>query len=166
MTRSEAWLVHASCALVGVTGVIYGWMRYFAEPADEFAVVNHPAQPLLQHLHVLVAPLLVFACGLVWRDHVWARIRSSFPLRRPTGLLLAALFAPMAASGYGLQVAVDDVWRRVWIVVHVATSVLWIGGYLVHQLSPRGTRPGARPRRALERPADAPQSEQRTAGIH
>jgi hypothetical protein len=31
-------------------------MRCLAEPADEWAVVNHPWQPHLQHLHVLAAP--------------------------------------------------------------------------------------------------------------
>ena len=29
MTRNEARNLHVSAALVGVTGLIYGWMRYF-----------------------------------------------------------------------------------------------------------------------------------------
>ena len=56
MNRTEAWFVHLSTLLVGITGVIYAIMRYLMEPTDPFSVVNHPWQPTLQHLHVLVAP--------------------------------------------------------------------------------------------------------------
>lgn len=140
MTRGEAWLVHAGAILVGGTGLVYGWMRYFAEPADEFALANHPWEPQAHALHVVFAPLLVFACGLVWRDHVWGRVRNGFPARRRTGLLLFASFVPMVLSGYLLQTAVDETWRTVWIWTHVATSVAWLGGYAVHQLSPRRKR--------------------------
>lgn len=137
MTRGEAWLSHVATVLVGGTGLVYGWMRYLAEPQDPFAVVNHPLQPQLQHLHVLAAPLLVFGAGLVWREHVWRRVRSGFPTRRRTGLLLFAMLLPMVASGYLLQVAEDPAWARAWIIVHVASSCLWIAGYAVHQLVPR-----------------------------
>ena len=38
MTRGEAWFTHASSVLVGGTGLVFGWMLYFAEPTDEFAI--------------------------------------------------------------------------------------------------------------------------------
>ncbi|HLU38916.1 MAG TPA: hypothetical protein VK081_05995 [Planctomycetota bacterium] len=137
MTRPTAWFVHVAVLLVAGTGLAYGWMRYFVESDDEFAVVNHPWQPAMQHLHVLFAPLLVFACGMIWLDHVWKRVRSGFPVRRRSGLLLAALVFVMIASGYLLQVSTDDAWRTAWIWVHVASSLGWTGGYAVHQLAPR-----------------------------
>ena len=136
MTRAEAWFSHAATILVGGTGVVYGWMRYFAEPVDEFAVVNHPLEPTALLLHILFAPLVVFACGLVWRNHVWKRVVSGFSARRRTGLLLFACFVPMALTGYLIQVTTSELWRDVSIVVHVATSVLWIVGYALHQLTP------------------------------
>ena len=137
MTKAEAWFSHAATILVGGTGVVYGWMRYFAEPADEFAVVNHPLEPTTLHLHILFAPLVIFACGLVWREHVWQRLVGGSPGRRKTGLLLLGVFAPMAVTGYLIQVSTSELWRDVWIYVHVATSILWIVGYGVHQLTPR-----------------------------
>ena len=76
MTRGEAWSLHLSNLLVGGTGVVYAWMRYVVEPTDPFAVVNHPQQPLVQHLHILVAPLLVFVSGVIFKHHVWARVSS------------------------------------------------------------------------------------------
>lgn len=140
MTRTEAWLQHVANLLVGGTGVVYAWMSYVSEPMDEFAVVNHPWQPAVQHLHVLTAPLLVFACGLIWSRHVWKRVRSGFRGRRPTGLALAASVWPMVVSGYLIQVTVEEHWRTAWIWVHVVTSVLWLAGYCVHQLSARGPK--------------------------
>ena len=131
-------MLHVSNALVGGTGIVYAWMRYFARAADEFAVVNHPLQPTFQQLHILAAPLLVFASGLIFQRHILARVRSGFRPRRPTGLLLASLLVPMIASGYLLQTSSTEPWRTVWIAVHLATSVLWIAGYAIHLLSPRG----------------------------
>ena len=47
------------------TGVVYGWMRYFVTPKDEFSIVNHPQEPTLHWMHVVFAPLLVFGCGVL-----------------------------------------------------------------------------------------------------
>ena len=136
MTRLEALFVHLANLLVGGTGLAYAWYRYFAAPIDELSAV-HPGQPVAQHLHVLAAPLLVFAVGLLWRTHVWLGIRLGSGAHRRSGILLAALAAPMIASGYLLQIAVEPGWRTAWIGIHVAASLLWIAGTLAHQLSRR-----------------------------
>jgi hypothetical protein len=137
MSRGEARFVHAANLLVGLSGLVYAWMLYLMEPVDAFAIVNHPLQPEVQHLHVLTAPLFVFALGLVWVGHVWRRIVSGHPTRRSTGLVLAAAAWPMVASAYAIQVSVDEGWRTAWIWIHVGTSLLWVPVYLVHQLGPR-----------------------------
>jgi hypothetical protein len=148
MTRAAAWTVHLATLLVGASGLVYGWMRYLCTPADEFAVVNHPAQPTWQALHLLTAPLLVFATGLLWRDHVWKRVRSGFPRSRPTGLALFALFFPMALSGAVIQVAEAETLRTAAIVVHAATGTLWCLVYAVHlALQPRRGKTGPSPDR-------------------
>jgi len=137
MTPREAWTNHVATVLVGASGLVYGWMRYLVRPDDPYAIANHPLQPTMQHAHVVLAPLLVFAAGLVWRNHVWKRVRSGFRQRRRSGLVLAASLFPMIASGYLLQVAEDEGWRWTWIVVHVATSLAWVLAYGLHQLSAR-----------------------------
>ncbi len=114
--------------------MIYGWMRYFAEPEDEWAIVNHPWEPSLKALHIVLVPLLVFACGLVWRMHVWGRIRSGLPKRRRSGILLALLLVPMVCSGYLLQVSAAELWRTIWMWIHGISSCLWIVVYVWHQL--------------------------------
>ncbi len=154
MSRAEALTLHASAILVGSTGLVYGWMRYCLEPPDEFSVVNHPQQPLLQHLHVLLAPLLVFACGVVWSDHVWKRIRTRHPERRRTGLALFAALPPMIASGYAVQVAESEFARALSIGVHATSSCAFLLAYALHQLAGvRARSEQAQPRRGERGPA-------------
>ena len=136
MTRFEAWTVHLSSLLVGGTGLVYAWMRYFAESADPYAVVNHPLQPTLQHLHILLSPLMVFAVGFIWREHVWKHWRRRGRGRRRSGLSMMLTLVPMVLSGYLIQTAVSDTWRGVWVTVHLAASGLWLAAYAGHLLAP------------------------------
>ena len=133
MSRGHAIFLHLANLAVSGTGLVYAWMSYLAEPVDEWAVVNHPYQPLVQHLHVLAAPLLVFAIGMIWSVHAIAKLRNS-RRGRASGLGLMMLFLPMAASGYLLQVAVDPEWRRGWVVIHIVSSLLWVLALAVHQI--------------------------------
>jgi hypothetical protein len=142
MTRAEAWTVHLAALGVGGTGLVYGWMRYFCEPVDEFALANHPLEPATQHLHLWLAPLLLFAVGLLWSEHVWKRVRTGFPARRPTGLVLFALFWPMVGSGVWVQLAEAELARTLAVWIHALTGSLWCLAYAVHLLSPRTARGG------------------------
>jgi hypothetical protein len=117
-----------------VTGVVYAVMRYILQPAEEWAVVNHPWQPHFQHIHVLVAPALVFAIGLIWQSHVLAKFRNGRK-GRMTGLVLLGAFVPMVASGYAVQITVSEVWRSGWIVAHLVTSGLWVLVFAAHMVS-------------------------------
>lgn len=137
--------MHLSTLLVGGTGLVYAWMVYLAEPSDPYAVVRHPWQPVVQHLHILAAPLLVFVAGQIWRRHVWASWRLGIRSRRRSGVSLALSLVPMIASGYLIQVTVEESWRSIWSWVHLATSLLWIFGYLVHQLVPKRRNTGSGP---------------------
>jgi hypothetical protein len=128
----EAWAVHLSTILVGGTGLVYAWMRYLAAPSDPFAVVNHPWQPAVQHLHVWTAPLLVFCAGLIWREHIWKHWKKGVRHGRRSGLSLMLTLAPMVLSGYLIQTAVGEGWRQAWVAVHLASSGLWLLGHTAH----------------------------------
>lgn len=134
MTPGERALHHLSNLLVGGTGLVYLWMAWLLTPPDEWAVVNHPWQPDVQHLHVLVAPLLVFAVGLMWRTHIQMRLRLQGGFKADSGTLLVLLFAPMVVSGYALQVSADEGWREAWSWLHGLSGGVWTLGYLVHFL--------------------------------
>lgn len=139
MTRTEAWLLHVANLLVGGTGLVYAWLRYVAQRPDPFSAV-HPWQPPVQHAHVWTAPLLVFVLGLIWQAHVLASRRLGIATRHRSGLTLMSTAAPMILSGYLLQTAVDPLWRKIWLTLHLATSALWLAAYVVHQLLPRLTK--------------------------
>lgn len=136
MSRFEAWLLHVANLLVGGTGLAYAVVRYLLDPPDPLAAA-HPLQPAIQHAHVWSAPLLVFGLGLIWKSHAWSGVRLGASERRRTGLQLVATAGPMILSGYFLQTAVAPGWRTAWLAVHLASSALWLAGYLVHQLLPR-----------------------------
>lgn len=132
MSRGHLVLLHVANLAVCGSGLVYAWMRFLVEPTDEWAVVNHPWQPHVQHLHVLAAPMLVFAVGLIWSSHIIEKARNG-RTNRIAGVGLIAVFVPMAASGYLLQVAVDPGWRGTWMWVHLGSSLLWVVVFLAHQ---------------------------------
>ena len=133
MSRYQLIFLHLANLAVAGTGLVYAWMRYLVEATDEWAVVNHPWQPHLQHLHVLLAPLLVFALGLIWSAHVIGKLKNGQG-NRVVGIGLTTFFLPMAASGYFLQIAVSQSWRETWMWVHIVSSLLWVVAFVVHQL--------------------------------
>ena len=134
MSRFERWLLDISNLIVGGTGIAYAVMKYLMESTDEWAVVNHPWQPHLQHLHVLGAPLLVFACGLLWSTHVAPKLSANDPRGRLTGLSLVVQLIPMVLSGYLIQVSVSEGWRTIWVWVHLVTSIVWLLMAFAHRL--------------------------------
>lgn len=137
MKRSHARYTYAAALAAAGTGVVYAWMRFLCEPADEFALVNHPLEPLLADLHRLTGPLLVFGLGLLWATHVVPKVRSRLPAGRRTGLVLAASALPMIASGYGLQASVDEAFREVWSYVHTGLGLIWVVTFVAHLVGRR-----------------------------
>ena len=84
----------------------------------------------MQHLHVLLAPLLVFAVGLAWHHQVAARRN---PARAgASGTFLAASFFPMVATGHLIQVVVEPSWRQLWVALHLVSAAAWISALVLH----------------------------------
>jgi hypothetical protein len=141
VNRPQLIVLQVANLAVAGTGLAYAWMRYLVEPGDEWAVVNHPWQPTVQHLHVLAAPILIFVIGLIWNSHVLGKLKNG-RTNLAAGIGLMILLLPMTASGYLLQTAVDPWWRQIWIWVHIVSSLLWIGVFVVHQVRALITKSG------------------------
>ena len=135
MNRAERWLMHFSHLLVGGTGLVYAVMKYLMEPAGPFSVINHPLQPLVLTLHLVAAPLLVLAIGILWKGHISEHWQSGRPAGRVSGIGLGLVFLPLVLSGYLLQTASAPFWRQAWLVVHLTTSAVWLLLFLAHQVS-------------------------------
>ncbi len=132
MSRLEAWLLWISALLVGGSGAALGAMKYLMTPADAYAAVNHPLQPWALALHVLAAPALVFALGSIVSGHVVARLRARIPTGRCTGILSSINVLPMIASGYAIQVCTEPALVRAFVVLHVASGLLFLAGVAAH----------------------------------
>jgi hypothetical protein len=134
MRLFERWSLHLGALLTGLSGLVYGWMRYFGKVQGEFGVEPHPLQALVQHLHVLAAPLLLFALGMMIRGHLYTKLKAGTREGRPAGLGLGFLILPMVAAGYLVQVATAPAWRLTFTWVHGVASLLFLISYVGHGL--------------------------------
>jgi hypothetical protein len=137
MSRTQIVYMNVSAALVAITGAVYAVMKYFMTPDDEFAVANHPLQPHMLSAHVVTAPLLVFALGWLFANHIWPKFVFKEPRNRLSGIGAMALIAPMTLSGYLLEIATNETLRQAMAIAHWLTSALFVVAYVVHLIRPR-----------------------------
>jgi hypothetical protein len=149
VTRFERWAVWCTSVATFVTGLIYLWMKYLLVSDDPLAVVNHPWQPVVLKVHILVAPLLVFSIGLVTLRHVWRHLRSKTVEGRRSGLLTLVVLGPMIVSGYLIQTLTEEGWLRAMAIVHIVLGLIYGVGLLAHQFAAGASK--ARTVRAGER---------------
>jgi hypothetical protein len=105
VTPFERLLLHLSTWLTAGTGAVYLYMKYVMTSDDPFSVIHHQWQPHALALHLLVAPALIFALGLITREHVIGRLlQNHSPRARASGGLIVILAVPMIATGYLMQI--------------------------------------------------------------
>jgi hypothetical protein len=137
--RWEVLFQNASAIAVGLSGVVYGVLKYFMAGADPDSRIGNPwTQPALK-AHVLTAPFLVFALGLVFSSHALKRFRMGEPDGRVSGLGLLWIVAPVVLSGYLVQVLTGDAARTWTGWLHAAAGVLYLAGYVSHLLKKRSS---------------------------
>jgi len=151
----ERWTFRLAILLAALTGVLYGWTKFFGERMGEFGPEPHPWQGTLQHLHVLLVPPLVFMAGWMVRGHGLASVLEGKRARRYSGLALLAFIAPMVLTGYLRQTSVAPVWQKIWSWSHMAFAASFGLGTVLHMVTRktvRGTLPeyGSPSARALE----------------
>jgi hypothetical protein len=152
VTATERHIFRGSLALTTATGVAYWVMKDLLRPRDPFSVLGHPWQPYALAAHVLVAPVLVFALGLIARDHILEGVRSGGKVSGwRTGLGLLGAAVPMIASGYALQVVTDVRARSLIALAHLASGALFAALFLGHAaVAAFGRRVAATRRSRLE----------------
>ena len=153
MTRFERWSVAWTSWLTFLTGVGYLWTKYFVTNDDPWSLVNHPLQPWLLKAHVLVAPLLVFAVGLIALRHVWRHLRTRTPQGWKSGVVLVGVLAPMVLTGYLIQVVTHASTLRALALAHIAAGSVYAIVLGAHQWAVGRRR--ASDGRAEERPLES-----------
>jgi hypothetical protein len=134
MTPFERWSIRVTALLVTVTGLVYAWMKYLLKPVEPWSAINHPLQPLVLKLHILVAPLLIFALGMIAARHVWRHIRERVRTGRRSGWTLVLTPAAMIVTGYLIQAVTHERWLFRLAMAHLATGIVFAGFILLHQL--------------------------------
>lgn len=145
MSPFQKWLLWGSSFATAATGVVYWWMDQMLEPVNEWAAINHPLQPWVLKAHIVVAPVLVFAVGVIAVDHIWKHLRSSIRIGRPSGLTMFWVLGPMILSGYLIQAVTHQAWLTALVWIHLATGVVYAVAVVWHHVVFR------RRRRARER---------------
>ncbi|HET8946984.1 MAG TPA: hypothetical protein VFQ07_08370 [Candidatus Polarisedimenticolia bacterium] len=150
MTRLERWLLDLSIGFSALTGAVYYVMKAWMRPRDPYSVLGHPWQPHVLAAHVLVGPLVIFALGLIAREHIVDRIVSGKPQTgRRTGLLITSLALPMVLSGYLLQVVTAPAGRRFLGLLHLVSGLLFALLFVSHLVATAARRRAAASRRAV-----------------
>ncbi len=163
MSPFRRWLLGLSSAVTTVSGVAYWWMKNMLAPVDPWAVIHHPLQPAMLKLHILAAPVLVFAVGLITADHIWPHFRRRVRGARRSGVLTMAVVAPMVVSGYLIQVITDPRRLTAAVWLHVVTGAAFALGLATHYAT---LRYAASRRRSRLRPAPpAPDWRQTARGL-
>ena len=132
MTRFERWTVWSSAAATAITGFAFFWAKYLVQPAEPWAVVNHPLEPWFLKTHIVFSPVFVFAIGLIVMRHIVPHIRQKVRDGRRSGFVMVWTLIPMAIIGYLIKVATSPGWIRGFVVLHVGTSVLFVAGLVGH----------------------------------
>lgn len=145
MTQFEKWSVWSTSVATTVTGVGFSWAKYFVSSDDPWAVVNHPWQPWFLKAHILVAPLMVFAIGMIFTRHVWRHFRNRVRLGRRSGIFTALATLPMVATGYLIQAVTHGGWLQALAIAHTVLGFAYAVGLALHQPATAAIRSPARP---------------------
>lgn len=133
MRPFERWSVRVTSALVALSGIGYLWTKYLVSSPDPWAVVSHPLEPWFLKLHVVTAPLLVFALGLIALRHVWEHFRTGVRRGRRTGIVLVGSLFPMVVTGYLIPVVTAEPILRSLALIHIGSGLVFalaVGAHL------------------------------------
>lgn len=134
MTRLERWCLWSSAIAMGLTGLGFFWAKYLVESSEPWAVVNHPLEPWFLKIHIVVAPMFVFAVGLITTRHILVHIRARIRKGRSSGLAMVWLMIPMVGSGYLIQVVSAEGWVTGLATVHIVTGMVFLLAIVAHRV--------------------------------
>jgi positive regulator of sigma E activity len=142
MSRAQRAALALATLLAAVSGATYALFRYVLERGEPPFVEIHPLEPLALEIHVLAVPLLVFAVGWIFQEHVVQKLTDG-EQRRASGAVLLLLVLVLAASGYGRTVADEERTRVVLAWTHGLSGALWVLLLVIHVALARRTAAAA-----------------------
>lgn len=126
------WVSYATIA----HGIIYYFVKYFMALETEYGIRPHFLQSYIQGVHIVLSPLLIFAFGLLFKDHIIKMFKNAI-YKRKTGITLSATMVIMIFSGYLVQVIYQAQAKIIIAYVHIGISLVFTVAYLIHHLFKR-----------------------------
>jgi hypothetical protein len=145
VTIFQQQLVYISTIAAVISGVLYIGIRTFVEPAEPWAIVNHPLEPWALKAHILTAPLMLFSVGLITARHIIRSLKSKLPTGRQSGMVITVLFGPLALTGYVLQTVISPLVTSVLSWIHLILGLICAVSLAIHWRVFQGRRLRRRP---------------------
>jgi hypothetical protein len=148
VTIFQRRFLYISTIATTISGVLYIGIKTFVEPAEPWALVNHPLEPWALKAHILTAPLMLFSVGLITARHIIRSLKSHLPTGYQSGMIITVLFGPLALTGYVLQTVISPLVTSILSWVHLVLGLICAIALAIHWQVLQGRlirRPGALP---------------------
>lgn len=122
---------HIAAYLTVLHGLIYFIVKYYMQVESPYGERPHWSQGYIQSIHIFLSPLLVFAIGMLWKDHIVMKFKHS-ARKRGSGITLFIICAVMIFSGYGIQSFYEETTKAVQTWAHLISSFLFVVAYAIH----------------------------------
>ena len=133
MTQFHRWFLYISTIVTAVSGVTYIYMKRFMTTDDPWAVINHPLEPWALKVHIIFAPAMLFAVGLIATNHIWRSLKSNLPTGRKSGVWATFTFFPLVLTGYLIQIVINELSLEVLSWSHLGLGLLCTWAILAHR---------------------------------
>lgn len=131
MLRLNYKFTHLAAYCTLLHGCIYGVYKYFFQIETEYGIRPHPQQEIWQTIHILLSPLLIFAFGLLWQNHI-VKMYEKALMKRKSGISLVITMLVMIFSGYLVQVVYQPDWQKYSAYLHIGISLVFGFAYIIH----------------------------------
>jgi len=121
MPRRPRVALYIVMGALWVTGCWWLILDQFVAQRGPFGVIPHRLEPPLLMLHGISSIAAMYLLGWVSARHILRWWTSG--MRRLSGGLVAAMFALLAVSGFGLFFVSEDEWQRVAAAIHEVLGV-------------------------------------------
>ncbi len=126
MTKFERNIFILINLVVSIIGILYFFYDFFLKVETPFGLRPHPQTSSLLHLHIITVPLLLIMFGILWKGHIYSKLKSDHKERKRSGVAILILFSLMCLSGYMLQLALGVSIDQNLGLFHTALSLCWL----------------------------------------
>lgn len=117
---------------MAITGVGTWVLKTFFTGIDLFGPTQHPWLTYFKGAHLIFAPILLMAFGMIFEKHILKYLHLKNSKKRASGLSSLVTITLLVLSGQSLLVISEQNLLE-WIgVIHLVAGILFLSAFLVH----------------------------------